>query len=83
MFGSALNPGSLSDGAVRWATFESEAMPHVASLFRVALWLTRDTAEAEEGSLLISFSSIAATSFLFWSQTSSQPNACSRNRIHG
>jgi len=48
MFGSALNPGSLSDGAVRWATFESEAMPHVASLFRVALWLTRDTAEAED-----------------------------------
>lgn len=48
MFGSALNHGSLSDSAVRWATFESEAMPHVGSLFRLAVWLTRDRAEAED-----------------------------------
>ena len=48
MFGSASKPESLSDSTVRWATFETEAMPHVASLFRVAVWLTRDRAEAED-----------------------------------
>jgi RNA polymerase sigma-70 factor (ECF subfamily) len=48
MFGIASMQGSLSDSAVRWATFETEAMPHVSSLFRVALWLTRDRAEAED-----------------------------------
>lgn len=48
MFGSASKRESLSDSAVRWATFETEAMPHVSSLFRVALWLTRDKAEAED-----------------------------------
>jgi len=48
MFGSVSKRGSLSDSAVRWATFETEAMPHVSSLFRVALWLTRDRAEAED-----------------------------------
>jgi RNA polymerase sigma-70 factor, ECF subfamily len=39
---------SLSEGEALWATFETEAMPHAASLFRVALWLTRDHAEAED-----------------------------------
>ncbi len=48
MFGSASKQQALSDSAVRWATFETEAMPHVSSLFRVALWLTRDRAEAED-----------------------------------
>jgi len=48
MFGSASKQGSLSDSAVRSATFETEAMPHVSSLFRVALWLTRDRAESED-----------------------------------
>jgi RNA polymerase sigma-70 factor, ECF subfamily len=48
MFGSASKQEALSDSAVRWATFETEAMPHVSSLFRVALWLTRDRAEAED-----------------------------------
>jgi RNA polymerase sigma-70 factor, ECF subfamily len=48
MFGSASKPGSVSDNAVRWATFESEAMPHLGSLFRLAVWLTRDRAEAED-----------------------------------
>ena len=48
MFGSASKQGSLSDSEVRWATFEAEAVPHVSSLFRVALWLTRDRAEAED-----------------------------------
>lgn len=38
----------MSEGAVRWATFEAEVMPHVTSLFRVALWLTRDQTEAED-----------------------------------
>ena len=38
----------MSEGAVRWATFETEVMPHVTSLFRVALWITRDQTEAED-----------------------------------
>jgi RNA polymerase sigma-70 factor (ECF subfamily) len=32
----------------RWASFEAEAMPHAPSLFRIALWLTRDQIEAED-----------------------------------
>mgnify|MGYP003581504018 CR=1 FL=1 len=39
---------SSSDGGAVWATFESEAMPHAASLFRIALWLTRDHTTAED-----------------------------------
>lgn len=39
---------SSSDSEVLWATFESEAMPHAASLFRIALWLTRDHTTAED-----------------------------------
>jgi RNA polymerase sigma-70 factor (ECF subfamily) len=31
-----------------WTQFESEAMPHAADLYRVAVWLTRDPAEAED-----------------------------------
>lgn len=31
-----------------WASFDAEAMPHVPSLFRIALWLTRDRTEAED-----------------------------------
>ena len=37
-----------SDSEALWATFESEAMPHAASLFRIALWLTRDHTNAED-----------------------------------
>lgn len=37
-----------SDGEAIWATFESEAMPHARSLFRIALWLTRDHTNAED-----------------------------------
>lgn len=35
-------------GEAVWETFESEAMPHAHSLFRVALWLTRDHTTAED-----------------------------------
>lgn len=37
-----------SDGETLWTTFESEAMPHAASLFRIARWLTRDHTSAED-----------------------------------
>ena len=37
-----------SDGENLWTTFESEAMPHAASLFRIARWLTRDHTSAED-----------------------------------
>ena len=32
----------------RWLTFETEAMPHVDRLFRHAMWLLRNRAEAED-----------------------------------
>lgn len=32
----------------RWKDFEAEAMPHMAGLFRVAVWLTRNKDEAED-----------------------------------
>ena len=31
-----------------WAAFEAEALPHAARLFRYAMWLERDRAEAED-----------------------------------
>ena len=31
-----------------WTTFEREALPHVDRLFRFAMWLERDRAEAED-----------------------------------
>jgi RNA polymerase sigma-70 factor (ECF subfamily) len=31
-----------------WALFEAEALPHVDQLFRLAMWLERDRAEAED-----------------------------------
>lgn len=31
-----------------WTRFESEAMPHTADLYRVAMWLMRDSTEAED-----------------------------------
>lgn len=31
-----------------WKTFETEALPHVDRLFRLAMWLERDRAEAED-----------------------------------
>jgi len=48
MFGAAANRGSRHDQQDRWASFEAEAMPHAASLFRIAFWLTRERAEAED-----------------------------------
>jgi RNA polymerase sigma-70 factor, ECF subfamily len=47
MFGSA-NRESSVEGETQWARFESEAMPHAPSLFRVALWLTRVQTDAED-----------------------------------
>lgn len=35
-------------GTTQWQRFESEAMPHVASLFRIARWLTRSQTDAED-----------------------------------
>jgi RNA polymerase sigma-70 factor (ECF subfamily) len=32
----------------KWLAFEAEAMPHLADLYRVAMWLVRDQAEAED-----------------------------------
>ena len=48
MFAATANRESGSDNQERWASFEAEAMPHVSSLFRIAFWLTRDRAEAED-----------------------------------
>jgi RNA polymerase sigma-70 factor (ECF subfamily) len=31
-----------------WTAFETEALPHVDTLFRMAMWLERDRAEAED-----------------------------------
>jgi RNA polymerase sigma-70 factor (ECF subfamily) len=36
------------DNERRWAAFEAEAMPHVDRLFRLAMWLERDRALAED-----------------------------------
>lgn len=32
----------------KWKDFETEAVPHMAGLFRVAIWLTRNRDEAED-----------------------------------
>ena len=48
MFGAAANRESRNNQEERWAGFEAEAMPHAASLFRIAFWLTRNQAEAED-----------------------------------
>ena len=39
--------GKVPDQAT-WQTFEGEAMPHVDRLFRLAMWLERNRAEAED-----------------------------------
>jgi len=46
----AIAPTGESQVAVekQWSAFEAEAMPHATSLFRIALWLTRDQTEAED-----------------------------------
>lgn len=35
-------------GESQWTTFEAEALPHLSDLFRLAMWLARDRAEAED-----------------------------------
>jgi len=38
-----------SDGRqAAWAGFEAEALPHLESLFRIAMWFERDRSEAED-----------------------------------
>ncbi len=46
----ATAPTRASQMAVekQWAAFEADAMPHATSLFRIALWLTRDQTDAED-----------------------------------
>lgn len=39
---------SRLEGTGNWERFECEAMPHVASLFRIARWLTRNQTDAED-----------------------------------
>src|SRR5579862_5753366 len=41
-------PAGDPDPARRWLAFEAEAMPHVDRLFRHAMWLERNRAEAED-----------------------------------
>src|SRR5215467_47855 len=36
------------DGSEAWAAFEAEVMPHADRLFRLAMWLERNRAEAED-----------------------------------
>ena len=38
---------SVSDEST-WKAFENEALPHADRLFRLAMWLERDRAEAED-----------------------------------
>jgi RNA polymerase sigma-70 factor (ECF subfamily) len=37
-----------TDSETAWAAFEAEAMPHADRLFRLAMWLERNRAEAED-----------------------------------
>src|SRR6478752_5486422 len=37
-----------NNGEQAWAAFEAEALPHAERLFRLAMWLERDRAEAED-----------------------------------
>src|SRR5262252_6553547 len=37
-----------NDGEQAWAAFEVEALPHADRLFRLAMWLERNRAEAED-----------------------------------
>jgi len=36
------------EGELRWAKFEAEALPQMPDLFRIAMWLVRERAEAED-----------------------------------
>src|SRR5260221_7441088 len=48
MFGIATTRESQVTVEKQWTAFEAEAMPHAISIFRIALWLTRDQTEAED-----------------------------------
>src|SRR5260370_6825827 len=48
MFGIATKCESRVTVEKQLTAFEAEAMPHAASIFRIALWLTRDQTEAED-----------------------------------
>jgi RNA polymerase sigma-70 factor (ECF subfamily) len=48
MFAATAKREPGRDNQDHWASFEAEAMPHASSLFRIALWLTRERAEAED-----------------------------------
>jgi RNA polymerase sigma-70 factor, ECF subfamily len=48
MFGRASKRESRIESETQWVRFESEAMPHVPSLFRVAVWLTGNHTDAED-----------------------------------
>lgn len=48
MFSGAQIADSLDERTVLWERFESEAMPHAPSLFRIARWLTRNQTDAED-----------------------------------
>jgi RNA polymerase sigma-70 factor (ECF subfamily) len=48
MFGLILKPAHQEEREQQWAAFEAEAIPHMESIFRVAMWLVRDRAEAED-----------------------------------
>jgi len=39
---------ALRNDADAWAAFELEVLPHAARLFRLAMWLERNTADAED-----------------------------------
>ncbi len=43
-----MSKASLEPDAQRWAAFEAEALPHADRLFRHAMWLERNRAEAED-----------------------------------
>ncbi len=42
------NNSARTGDAPNWAAFEAEALPHAERLFRLAMWLERDRAEAED-----------------------------------
>ncbi len=48
MFDRIADLESLQVSGDRWTSFETEALPHIPSLFRIALWLTRDRTDAED-----------------------------------
>jgi RNA polymerase sigma-70 factor (ECF subfamily) len=43
-----LASSKLVENGGGWQRFESEAMPHLPSLFRIAVWLTRNQTDAED-----------------------------------